>query len=78
VFEHTTPSIGVRGKLVPLRGTGDVAFGTGSLGKLLVVVSLAGPCSDLTLIADQATSLLKHPETTEQDSREHHHDEERP
>jgi hypothetical protein len=78
VFKHATPSIGVLSKLVPFRGTGDVAFGTGQFGKLLVLLSLASPCSDLTLIADKPTSLLKHPETARRDCHEHHYDEERP
>jgi hypothetical protein len=78
VFKHATPPVGVYGKLVPLRGTGQVAFRAGQFGKLLVLVPLASPCPDLTLVADKATSPLKHPETTEQHGHEHHHGEERP
>ena len=66
VFKHATPPVGVYGKLVPFRGTGDVAFRTGEFGKLLVLVSLASPCPDLTLVADEATSPLKRTETTQQ------------
>jgi hypothetical protein len=78
VFEHATPSVGVHGKLLPFRGIGDIAFRTGLFGKLLILVSLASPCSDLTLIADKATSPVNHPETAQQDSHDRHHNEERP
>jgi hypothetical protein len=78
VFIHATPPVGVSGKLVPFRGTGEVACRTGSFGTLLVRVSLASPCPDLTLVADKATSPLERPDTTQQDGHEHHDDEERP
>ena len=78
VFKHTTPPVGVSSKLIPFRGTGDVAFRAGEFAKLLVLVSLASPYPDLTPVADKATSPLKHPETAQQDGHEHHHDEERP
>ena len=78
MFKHSPPPVGVCGQTVPFRGTGHVAPRTGEFGKLLVLVSLASPRPDLTLVADKATSLLKQPETTQQGTHQHQQDEERP
>ncbi len=77
VFKHATPPVGVYGKLDQFRGTGDVAFRTGLFSELPVNGRLAGPDPHLSLGADEATSPLKRLETTQQDSHEHHPDEER-
>jgi hypothetical protein len=78
VFKHATPPLGPYGKLVPLPGTGLVAIRAGQFGTLPVLVSLASPCPDLTLVADNAISPLKHLENTKLHGHEHHHGEEHP